>query len=446
MINPRSSNDSELKAALRAWDSVSSLWDKPYNDSMRIRTALRDTASHQAFGWAALTSGRIAAYRGDVDLAEVLLTEALGRFYLVGDTYGEGMAISHLAIPQVARRNLDRALEFALRPLSSNVPFSDHDKSLLHNGAALCHWAREESHHAIPHLIKEFDLIRNTGDFDRTAVVLGNMGAVLVVLGEWDLALSVSTKAWQLQLASCTDQKRLQVSPLVNIVHSNCLLGNYRAALSYAEKLLDHLTLVSDPAAWSHFLALTDAFSLNGNVEKARICLNNARTLSEKNQTPFLLAHLQIGEATLLGTQKDYHSAIGLAKQVLDQPVEIVKRAAHLGAAHVLSRSCCALGRTGEAMKWKRLVDEIRYEKPLGDILSSQIRASLRVEQPVEKLTDKELACLALSANGQTSADIGMKLGIKTRTVNFHFAKILRKLNATNRQEAIAKAVSANLL
>jgi LuxR family transcriptional regulator, transcriptional regulator of spore coat protein len=97
-------------------------------------------------------------------------------------------------------------------------------------------------------------------------------------------------------------------------------------------------------------------------------------------------------------------------------------------------------------MKGRRIANEIRYEKPLGDILSSQIRASLRVEQPVEPLTDKELACLAFSANGQTSADIGLKIGITTRTVNFHCAKILRKLNATNRQEAIAKAVSTNLL
>ena len=69
----------------------------------------------------------------------------------------------------------------------------------------------------------------------------------------------------------------------------------------------------------------------------------------------------------------------------------------------------------------------------------------LNVIQPI-KLTAQELSCLELSANGQTSADIGLKLGIKPRTVNFHFSKILRKLNAMNRQEAIAKAMSANLI
>ena len=82
----------------------------------------------------------------------------------------------------------------------------------------------------------------------------------------------------------------------------------------------------------------------------------------------------------------------------------------------------------------------------MGNILSNQLRASLKVEQPVDPLTEQELNCLSLSAHGQTSADIALKLDIKTRTVNFHFTNILRKLNAMNRQEAIAKASDANLL
>jgi DNA-binding CsgD family transcriptional regulator len=446
VINPRFSDDPQLKAALRVWDSANSLWDKTFDESMRIRTTLRDTSSHQAFGWAALTGGRIAAYRGDVDRAEILLTEALGRFYLVGDTYGEGMAISHLAIPQVIRRNLDRALEFALRPLSSNVPFSDHDRFMLHNGAAMCYWAREESHHAIAHLVKTYDLVKNSGDLERSAAVLGNMGVVLLRLGEWGLALSVSTKAWRLQLNACADRKRLQLSQLSNIVHLNFLLENHDAALSHAEHLLTLLSPTNDPATSSHFLELVNAFSVNGEIEKARLCLDRARTLSANDRTGYSSAHLLLGEAILFEGSKDYYSAISLAKQVLDQPIEIVKREVHLGATLVLSRSYRALGRNGEAMKWQRSANEVRHENPLSDILSSQIRARVQIEQPSQPLTERELACLSLAAHGQTSADIALKLGIKTRTVNYHIDKTLRKLNAINRQEAIAKATSANLL
>ena len=169
-MNPRTADDPELQVALRAWDSASTSRESSFDEPMQTRTALRDSASHQAYGWAALTSGRISAYRCDADLAEVLLTEALGRFYLVGDAYGEAMAVSHLSIPQISRQNLDRALKFALKPLSSSIPFLDHDRVLLHNCAAQCYWSREESHHAIAHMLKSLDLARSINDSERSLV------------------------------------------------------------------------------------------------------------------------------------------------------------------------------------------------------------------------------------------------------------------------------------
>ena len=445
MINPRSSSDPQLKAALQAWDSANSSWDDAFDQAMRIRDALRDSSSHSAFGWATLTAGRITACRGDVNFAESLLSEAVGRFYLAGEIYGKEMAISQLAIPQAARRNLDRALEFALTPLASNVPFSDHDRSLLHNTAAMCYWAREESHHAIAHLIKEFELIKNSGELERNSMVLGNMGVVLLGLGEWDLALSVSTKAWRLQLANCNDQRSLQLAQLANMVFLETLLKDHSAALAHAEELLVRSN-TSSSAEPSVFLVMLVAFSASGKIEQGRTCLDRARALTANNLTPFSSAHLQVGEAHLLESTKEYQSAIRLATRVLDQPVDTVKRSAHMCAALVLARCYNALRNASEATKWQRLANEIRYESPLSNILSTQLRASLKVEQPADPLTERELTCLTLAAHGQTSADIGLKLDITTRTVNFHFAKILRKLNAANRQEAIAKAVGANLL
>jgi DNA-binding CsgD family transcriptional regulator len=61
-------------------------------------------------------------------------------------------------------------------------------------------------------------------------------------------------------------------------------------------------------------------------------------------------------------------------------------------------------------------------------------------------LSSREKHCLQLAAHGLTSAEIGGRLGIVDRTVNFHFANILSKLAARNRQEAIAKAASMGLL
>jgi DNA-binding CsgD family transcriptional regulator/tetratricopeptide (TPR) repeat protein len=446
MTDPRSSNDPDLKAATKAWDEASRFRDTSFDDAMRIRTALYDTASHRAYGWAAMTCGRIAAYREHVDLAEVLLTEALGRFALVGDTYGEGMAYSHLAIPQVSRCNVNRALELALRPLSSGLTFAARDADLLHNNAALCYWKREECHPAILHLMKAYDLAKSSGNLCRSSIVIGNIGVVLLELGESDLALSASTEAWRLQSHYCTDPGEIQLTHLSNMVRANLNLEDYGTALSNAELLLDLLESTNAERPWLAFETLCEAFAVNAHVTKAQYCIDRSRVLNQANATPESAAMIQVGEATVMEAKKDHQAAIVLAKAVLEQPVAAVSHAPYRSAAMVLSRSYAALGRKSESTKWKKFSVETGREKFLGNILSSQIRASLKVDQPTNPLTDQELNCLNLSAHGQTSADIALKLDIKTRTVNFHFRNILRKLNAMNRQEAIAKAVGANLL
>jgi DNA-binding CsgD family transcriptional regulator len=61
-------------------------------------------------------------------------------------------------------------------------------------------------------------------------------------------------------------------------------------------------------------------------------------------------------------------------------------------------------------------------------------------------LTGRESACLGFAAHGLTSADIGGKLGITERTVNFHVGNAIRKLGALNRPEAIAKGIASGLV
>ena len=446
MIDPRSSQDPDIKAALRVWDNASPYRDAAFDDAMQMRTALQHTASHQAFGWAALTCGRIAAHRQQLESAEEMLTEALGRLFFVGDKYGEALAIAHLAIPHVLRQNLDRALELALKPLSMDIPYVMEDRLLLHNIASQCHWARGEAHPAIVHLIKAHDLLKDTSDLERRSAVLGNLGIVLDLLGEWDLALAASTEAWRLQLSQHKNPKELQLVHLSNMVHLHCQREDHEAASRDAEILFEYLKAGNHATTWLMFGCIADAFSLSGQIEKAQYCLDRANVLLEPTRTSHSTATKLLCDAHLLQAKNNHDAAIAIAKNILDHPAESVMIASHREAASVLSRSYTALGRKSDAAKWKQVANELGREKLLGDILTRQFRSSIATNQPLEPLTEKELACLSLSARGQTSADIALKLGIKTRTVNFHIAKVLRKLNAMNRQEAIAKAVGANLL
>jgi len=70
---------------------------------------------------------------------------------------------------------------------------------------------------------------------------------------------------------------------------------------------------------------------------------------------------------------------------------------------------------------------------------------SLRHHEP-RGLSFRERDCLSLAARGLTSADIGERLSLAERTVNFHFRNIKTKLGAINRPEAIARGISLGIL
>ena len=61
-------------------------------------------------------------------------------------------------------------------------------------------------------------------------------------------------------------------------------------------------------------------------------------------------------------------------------------------------------------------------------------------------LTRRARECLTLVARGATSKEIARKLGIAERTVNAHVEQAIVRLGAKNRQEAIAKALTAGII
>lgn len=61
-------------------------------------------------------------------------------------------------------------------------------------------------------------------------------------------------------------------------------------------------------------------------------------------------------------------------------------------------------------------------------------------------LSARERDCLQLAAHGLTSREIGDALAIGERTVQTHFANLLAKLDAANRQEAIAMASASGII
>jgi DNA-binding CsgD family transcriptional regulator len=53
----------------------------------------------------------------------------------------------------------------------------------------------------------------------------------------------------------------------------------------------------------------------------------------------------------------------------------------------------------------------------------------------IEPLTPREREVALLAAGGRSSADIGDRLGLSTRTVDTHLARVYRKLGISGRAE-----------
>lgn len=62
------------------------------------------------------------------------------------------------------------------------------------------------------------------------------------------------------------------------------------------------------------------------------------------------------------------------------------------------------------------------------------------------KLTSREVEILRWTADGKTSSEVSMILGIVERTVNFHLNNVMSKLNVINKTAAVVKAIQLGLI
>jgi DNA-binding NarL/FixJ family response regulator len=76
------------------------------------------------------------------------------------------------------------------------------------------------------------------------------------------------------------------------------------------------------------------------------------------------------------------------------------------------------------------------------------IAAAANSEEPplVEMLTARETQVLELVADGLSNKEIGARLGVSDETVKFHLASVLGKLGASNRTDAVRRAIRRGLV
>ncbi|HET7090146.1 MAG TPA: response regulator transcription factor [Anaerolineae bacterium] len=102
-----------------------------------------------------------------------------------------------------------------------------------------------------------------------------------------------------------------------------------------------------------------------------------------------------------------------------------------------------------------QVFDAIRVVHGGGSLLQPAVASKLlkqvqsgtdRTGSRAGELTSREIEVLRLLAQGQANKQIAARLGISERTVKFHVSAIFRKLDATNRTEAVTIAAQRGLI
>jgi DNA-binding NarL/FixJ family response regulator len=109
--------------------------------------------------------------------------------------------------------------------------------------------------------------------------------------------------------------------------------------------------------------------------------------------------------------------------------IGVIHRDAHPGD---LARSLVAAGR-GEIVLPPELA---------GRALAALARGEVRLDQPGDRLTDREQEVLTLLAQGMTNKDIAQSLVLSVRTVEAHLRNVYGKLDVSSRTEAALWAVN----
>jgi LuxR family transcriptional regulator, quorum-sensing system regulator SolR len=92
------------------------------------------------------------------------------------------------------------------------------------------------------------------------------------------------------------------------------------------------------------------------------------------------------------------------------------------------------------------LMPQMNWLSNLTHMRMSQLLVPKLMPEAKVVLTTRDRDVLRWTSEGKTSAEIGQILHITERTVNFHVSKVLIKLNATNKMQAVVKVMAAGLI
>lgn len=142
-------------------------------------------------------------------------------------------------------------------------------------------------------------------------------------------------------------------------------------------------------------------------------------------------------------------SGVEATKRILDgDPTAKIVILTSFGGSVDLQQAL-ASGALGAQLKESRMDNVLRAIRAVSrgeSAVDPEIQASIDTEQAPPSLTPRQLEILKAAALGKTTDQIADSCGISASAVKQHITTIMRNLGAASRAEAIAVALSRNLL
>jgi DNA-binding NarL/FixJ family response regulator len=174
--------------------------------------------------------------------------------------------------------------------------------------------------------------------------------------------------------------------------------------------------------------------------------------LAELGYQPLVASNGEEGLAAILSDKPDL--VVCDVRMPAMSGFEMLERVAAAGPAYagIPFVFLTALGDRDSELTGRRLGADDYLTKPVDfEMLHTVIHNRLRRSKGPRRrsdyhLTEREREVLTWVGRGKTSSEIATILGLSERTVNFHCDQAMKRLNVINRAQAVAKAVSEQLL
>jgi predicted ATPase/DNA-binding NarL/FixJ family response regulator len=337
------------------------------------------------------------------------------------------------------------AMVFAEQALQRTAPEDDRNRMFTLYVLANATYSLGQFEQAMGQARKAYQISSGLSDIYFGSYILIVLGNIAQALEDYDQAHEYYQTSYQLK-EEYGEQVGMAFA-LNCMAHIAWMKLNYQEAKRCFQQGHDLYEKMNDPGGLAtSILGLGDTAHAQEDYPLARSYFRQAMEIAlEIHWTPLILSILT-GVSELLLKEGDAVQSARLIKRVITHPAtEVLTRKR---AERLLGQANNAPGSADEEGDLESIaaavLDHLKF--PTRTVAVTPVTVRPAVQGLIDELSERELEILALLAAGFTNQEIAEKLTVVLGTVKAHNHHIFRKLDVTNRVQAITRARELNLI